>query len=288
MTTPVKTPSVGTQPTPEKAKAAEVKATPEELKKAFDSLPVEFKEAIAKINKDIQEHNKKVDSIKAAEATDPLLIKAEIFEQNPSNNKNVATLLAEYRKLEEQMENVRKDAYKVIDTDGLMPASVTPEKLTALKTDVTESTKELREVSSAFAKMEDAMPMFKGKLVKHFEEIKTRRGVAKQTSSSKGESGTKRPRFKKLTVNGVTQDDKGNTVWQKVDDEERYTFTFLSQYLKKQHAGITWGANDFTAAYMEGQDPDNLPETSEFTMTHTFTTKAGNAETVDYVIKTYR
>lgn len=263
--------------------------TPEELAKLFSALPSEFQKAINDLNDEINSHNSKVESIKASEAKDPKLIKAEIFEQNPANNKKLAQLRAQELKLQEQIEKIRTEAYKVIDDDGLMPKELTEEQIEKLKGEVTDSTKNLRESVGALLKFEEMMPMFKGKFTPHIAEIKTRRGAAK-TGSSTGKTGEgpKRLRFKKIEVNGVTQDDKGNTVSQQVNGEDKYTFTFASQYLKKQHKGINWTAKDLTDAYLQGLDENNLPEVHEFVLPHTYKDSTGNEHTVNYTVKAYR
>lgn len=271
------------------AKTDEVKPlTDEQLKEIFNSLPDAIKDALNKVNADIDAHNKKVDSLKASEAKDPKLIKAEIFEQNPGNNKKIARLLTEYRKFEEQMEKLRSEAYTIIDSDGLMPAELDEKQIESLKTEVKDSTKSLREQASAMLTFEEMLPMYKGKISPFINEIKTQRAAAKIGGTTTKGDGPKRIRFKKIEVNGVTQDDKGNTVWQKVGDEERYTFTFASQFLNKQHKGISWGSKDLTEAYMKGLDENNLPEVHEFVMPHKFKDVQGNEQTVNYTIKAYR
>lgn len=276
--------------TPATGSTEEVKApTAEELAEMFKALPGEFQTTLTDLNKLIAEHNAKVDSIKSSEAKDPKLIKAEIFEQNPSDNKKLSILRDKELKLQEQIEAIRKQAYEIIDTDGLMPQELNEEQLEKLKTEVTESTKELRERSNALLKFEEMMPMFAGKITPHIAEIKTRRGAAKTgTSSGAKGDGPKRLRFKKIEINGVTDDGKGNTVYQLVDGEPKYTFTFASQYLKKQHKGIKWAPKDLTDTFLEGKDEDNLPEVSEFVMPHVFKDEKGNEHTVNYTVKCYR
>lgn len=261
--------------------------TEAELKAMYDALPDMFKEAIDKVNAEIDSHNSKVASVLSAEAKDPKLIKAEIFEQNPGNNKKLATLRKEYLKLIEQAEKLVSDAYKVIETDGLMPKELTEAELEKIKAEVTESTKGLRDQVSALAKFEEMMPMLKGKVIPLVNEIKTRRGAAKAGTTKSGE-GPKRIRFKRIEVNGVTQDDKGNKVFGLVNGEEKYTFTFASAFLRKQHKGINWTANDLTDAYLKGLDENNLPEVKEFSLPYTFKDENGNDQTVSYTVKAYR
>lgn len=263
--------------------------TAEQKAKFFEELPSEFKEAITKVNSDIQTHNLKIDAIKASEAQDPKLIKAELFEQNPSNNQKIARLYAEYLKLIESAEKLKDQAYSIMDTEGLMPKDLSEAEINNLKTQVTDSTKDLRESVNALLKFEEMMPMFKDKISIHIAEIKTRRGAAKTGSATKASGeGPKRIRFKRIEVNGVTQDDKGNTIAQTVNGEEKYTFTFTAQYLKKQSKSINWTAKDLTDAYLKGLDENNLPDEHEFVMTHTFKDNNSNEQTVNYKIKAYR
>lgn len=275
-----------TAPTTE-VKSEEVKLSEADLKKMYDALPDMFKQAIDKVNGEIDEHNKKIDSVKAAEAKDPQLIKAEIFEQNPSNNRKVAKLLEEYNKLVDAAEKLRTQAYSVIETDGLMPKELTEAEIEKLKSEVTDSTKTLRDQVSALSQFEEMMPMLKGQILPLVNEIKTRRGAAKTGTTSKGE-GPKRIRFKRIEVNNVVEDDKGNKVYGVVSGEEKYTFTFASQFLRKQHKGINWSANDLTDAYLKGQDENNLPEVREFVMPYTYKNNEGNDVTVEYKVKCYR
>jgi hypothetical protein len=274
----------------DETKGQEVKApTPEELAKAFSELPNEFQQAIRDLNKDIDTHNSKVDSVKASEAKDPKLIKAEIYEQNPNNNKKLKALYDQEMKLQAQIEKLRAEAYKVIDDDGLMPQELTEEQIEKLKGEITESTKNLREGVSALLKFEEMMPIFAGKFSPHITEIKTRRGAAK-TSSSAGTTGeVMRPRFKKIEVNGVTEDTQGNKVYVLKDGEPKYTFTSVSAYLKKQHKGIKWTAKDLIHAYLGGKaSQDEVPEIHEFVMPHTYKDANGNEHTVNYTVKAYR
>lgn len=266
-------------------------ATPEltqaQKDEMFKTLPGEFQDAIAKLNTEISGHNSKVDSIKAADAQDPKLIKAEIFEQ--SDNKKLSRLYNEYLKVIAQAEAIKDQAYQVIDTDGLMPKDLSEAEVEKLKTDVTESTKDLRDQVGALLKFEEMMPAFKNRLAPHISEIKTRRGAAKTGPSGAGKGeGTKRLRFKKIEINDVTQDDRGNHVWQTVAGEEKYTFTFAAQYLKKQHKSIDWTANDLTKGYLSGVDENNLPDEHTFEMPFTFKDGNGNDQTVTYRVKAYR
>ncbi len=283
----------------ETAKAADVKAattvsetnksySEAEIKAMYDALPDMFKQAIDKVNSEIDAHNAKIDSVKAAEAKDPMLIKAEVFEQNPSNNKKIAAIYKEYLKLVEAAEKLKTQAYEVIETDGLMPKELTEAEIDKLKTEVTDSTKTLRDQVSALSQFEEMMPMLKGKILPLVKEIKTRRGTAKTGgSASKGE-GPKRIRFKRIEVNNVVEDAQGNKVYGVVNGEEKYTFTFASQFLRKQHKGINWSANDLTDAYLKGQDENNLPEVREFVMPYTYKNNEGHDVTVEYKVKCFR
>lgn len=269
------------------AKPEEVKAKTEaQIKAEFDALPEAFRDAISKINGEIAEHNKQVDAIKVADAQDPKLIKGEIFEQ--SDNKKIARLRTEYDKLVDQAEKLRSQAYTIIDTDGLMPKDLTEEELTKLKSSVTDSTKYLRDQVGTLVGFEEMMPQFKDKLTSHVDEIKTRRGAAKTTGTTNAGDGPPRLRFKKIEINDVTQDDKGNKVFGMKDGEEKYTFTFASMYLRKQSSGINWTAKDLADAYLTGLDKDNLPDEHTFVMPYTYKDANGNEQTVNYKIKGIR
>lgn len=260
----------------------------EDLRKLFDSLPGEFQETIANLNKAIDTHNANVIKVKRADEADPKLIKAEIFEQNPDNNEKLAVLRKQELKLIEQLEKIRTQAYEVIDKDGLMPKELTAEEVEKLKKDVTESTKSLRDQAQTLEKFEEMMPIFKGKLSIHLHEIKTRRGAAKTGSSSASQTGVKRPRFKKILVNGVdeeTIDGKTQTVWGEVNGDKKYTMTFLSQFLRKKSAVLNWTPKDLQDAYFgDKSDQSEIPDTHEFTMTHKFKDEQGNEKTVNFVI----
>ncbi|MFE1915010.1 hypothetical protein [Streptomyces anandii] len=272
------------------AETAQAAPSEADLKAMYDALPDMFKEAIDKINAAIDEHNKNVDKIKAAGTQDTNLIKAEIFEQNPGNNKKLAALRKEYDKLIEAQEKLISQAYKVIDDDGLMPENLTEEQVTKLKTEVTANAKSLKDQVSAMAQFEVMMPMLKGKVLPLVHEIKTQRGTAKTgtSSGSKGD-GPKRPRFKRIEINGVVADDKGNTVYGVVNGEEKFTFSLASAYLRKQHKGINWTANDLQSAYFgDKTDQSELPETHTFVMPYTYKADNGTEHTVTYEVKCVR
>lgn len=275
---------------PVEPKVEEVKTpTAEELKAMFDSLPDMFKTAVSDINKAIDAHNKNIAAIKKASATNPTVIKAEIFEQNPDNNEKLATLRKKELQLLTQVEAIRKQAYEIIDKDGLMPKDLTEEEVTKLKSEASESAKTLREQVSALTAMEAMMPPLKGKVTPLIHEIQTQRGTGlKSSSGGKTGDGPKRPRFKKIEVNGVTSDANGNTVYALSDGTEKYTFSLTSVYLRKQAKGITWTANDLQSKYYEGEDENNLPEVKEFVMPYTYKDENGNDHTVNYTIKAYR
>lgn len=267
----------------------EVKApTAEELKAMYDALPTEFKDTITKLNAEIDAHNSNVDKVKRSEQQDPKLIKAEIFEQNPDNNEKLARLRKEEEKHREAIERIRKQAYEIIDRDGLMPKDLTAEEVEKLKTEVTASTKNLRDQATTLEKFEEMMPMFKGKVTIHLHEIKTRRGAAKTGVQSSAQSGVKRPRFKKILVNGSDQDTingKTVTVWQEVNGEPKYTMTFLSQFLRKKSTVINWTAKDLQDAYFgDKSDQSEIPDTHTFVMTHTFRDEAGHEKSVNFEI----
>lgn len=254
----------------------------------FNSLPEELRKALSDFNAEVAEHNKKVEAIKAADSTDPKQIKAEIYEQNSGNNKKLARLREQELKHLEAIENLRKQAYEIIETDGLMPKDLSEEEVEKLKGETTDSLKSLKLKAETYKGMEEMLPMYKGKLLIHLDEIKTRRGTGGGTKSVASGDGPKRPRFKKIEVNGVTQDDKGNTVYGVVNGEEKYTISLLRDYLKKQHKGIKWTTKDLQDAYFEGQDADNMPEVHTFELPYTFKDEKGNEHTVTYTIKAYR
>jgi hypothetical protein len=263
--------------------------TAEELKVAYDSLPAEFKQTINDLNAAIKAHNANVNKVVASEATDPKLIKAEIFEQNPDNNTKLARLRVEELKHLEAAEKIRTQAYEVIEKDGLMPRELTEEEVTKLKASVTESTKNLRDQASTLAKFEDMMPMFKNKLVIHLEEIKTRRGTGKVGGAqSAAQTGVKRPRFKKILVNGSDQETingKTLTVWGEANGEQKYTMTFLSKFLKAKNPVLTWTAKDLQDAYFgDKSDQSEIEDERTFVMTHEFKDEAGNTKSVNYEI----
>lgn len=262
--------------------------TEDQKRELFESLPGDFKEAINNFNALADKHNGKQDSIKAAESQDPKLIKAEIYEQNTQNHKALGVIRKKELQLLEQIEKLRKEAYEIIDTDGLMPKDLTEDEVAKLKAEVAESGKELKDQANALAKFESMMPMFKGKLLIHLNEVKSRRGTGGAKSTASGE-GPKRPRFKKIEINGVTEDDKGNKVYGVTDSgEHKFTFGFASAYLKKQHKGIKWTTKDLQDAYYSGEDENNLPDVKEFVMPYTFKDESGNDHTVNYTLKCYR
>lgn len=259
--------------------------TAEDKEKALNELPDYLQQAVKELNEAIAEHNAKVDGIKAAESKDPKAIKAEIREQNPSGNKKIAVINDRINKLNEQIEKLIAEANKIIDEDGLMPKDLSEDEVAKLKTETATSNTALKAKTAAIVQMEEMMPMFKGKLLPLIDEIKTRRGTGGGAKASTGE--VKRPRFKRITVNDVTEDDKGNKVYT-VDDkgEPKFTFSGVVAYLKKQHKGIKVVAKDLTDAYFDGKDSqDELPDTVTFTVPYTFTSEGGNETTVNYEIK---
>ncbi|MFE1145212.1 hypothetical protein [Streptomyces rochei] len=272
--------AVETQATQSETLSAEAK------QEIFNGLPEYLQGAVKELNEAIKAHNASVESIKASEAKDPKLIRAEIREQNPSGNERIAKINDRITKLNEQIEKLVKEADKVIDEDGLMPKELNEEQVKKLKEDTAESLKQLKEKSAAIAQMEEMMPMFKGKLLILVDEIKTRRGTGGGgKSATTGE--VKRPRFKEITVNGVTEDDKGNKVYT-LDSEgkPKFTFTGAAAYLKKQHRAFKIVAKDLTDLYFGGKDSqDELPDTVTFTVPYTYKDEQGNEHTVNYEIK---
>lgn len=277
--------------TPAENVKSDAELTDAQKEEIFNSLPDELKQAITNHNDGVRKHNQAIESIKSAESQDPKQIKAEIYEQNNekggANNKKLARLLEEENKLRERIEQIRKQAYEIIDTDGLMPKDLSEEEVEKLKAETAESLKSLKAAAETYANMEGMLPMYKGKLVMHLEEIKTRRGTGTRSSSG-GTGTTRRPRFKKIEVNGVTQDDKGNTVYQMVDGNEKYTIGFLVDYLKKQHRAFKVTTKGIQDLYYAGEDENNLPDVKEFTIPYTYKNEAGNEHTVNYVVKAYR
>ncbi|HEY9259903.1 hypothetical protein [Chitinophaga sp.] len=266
--------------------ATETVLTDEQKTEIFNSLPAEFQQTVVEVNGEIDEHNKNVAKIISAEAKDPKLIKAEIFEQ--SKDKVISRLRSEELALLAQVEELRKQGYAHIEKSGLMPEELNEEQLAKLKSDVAESGKSIKDKVAAFIQIENMMPTFKGKISVLLAEVKNRRGVAK-TGGTSSQEGTKRPRFARITINDVTQDEKGNKVFGMVNGEEKYTFTFASQYLKKQHKGIKWSPKDLQDAYYASvPDADNVPEKHTFEMPYTFKDGAGNDQTIVFKIGTVK
>lgn len=280
--------------TTEPVKAADVKTdepkqpTEAELKAMFDALPEMFRDTITKLNAEIDQHNEKVASVQSAEQKNPTLIKAEIYEQNTKNNKKLAALRKQELELIRQQEELRKQAYEVIDTDGLMPKELTEEAIETLKGEITTGVKGLRDQVSALSTFEEMMPTLKGKVLPLIHDIKTRQGRGAKAGTTKSGDGPKRIRFKKIEVNGLTADANGNTVYGVVNNEEKYTFSLASAFLRKQHKGISWTANDLTEAYLKGQDENALPDEREFVMPYTYKDTNGNEQTVNFTIKCFR
>ncbi|MFF5977060.1 hypothetical protein ACFY7C_36770 [Streptomyces sp. NPDC012769] len=257
----------------------------DQKREILNSLSPEFQQAVKDLNADIDAHNKDVNSIISAEAKDPKLIKAEIFET--SKDKEVKRQYEEYLKLIQSAEELKNQAYDLIEKKGLMPKELSEAEIENLKKKTADNHKPLKDKVAAFIQMENMLPFLKGKLVPLINEIATRRGTATKGASSSQE-GAKRIRFKRILVNNVTEDENGNKVYGTVKGEEKYTFTFASQYLKKQHKGINWTAKDLTDAYLQGIDENNLPESHEFTMNYTFKDANGNDQTIPYTIRAER
>lgn len=275
----------------EDAKKDEPKPLTEaDLKAMYDNLPGDvFREAVDKINAEIEAHNRKVGTLKAQQTTDPNAIKAEIFEQNPNNNEKLAVLRKRELALQDQIEKIRKEAYAVIDAENLMPKSLTPEDVEKLKGEVAESAKSLRDQRTALEQMENMMPVLKGNFLPLVKAVETLRGTgtaAKSGGNKSSEGVIKRPRFKKIEINGVTKNEKGETVYGVVNGEEKYTFSLAAQYLRKMRKGINWTANDLQTEYYKHATDDT--EIHEFTMPYTYKDQNGNEVTLNYVIKTYK
>lgn len=271
----------------ENNKAEDVKElTDAQKKEMFASLPKDFQDTVTNLNKEIDAHNQGVASLQSADKKDANLIKAEVFEQ--TKDKDVKRLYDEYVKMLDAAEKLKTQAYGLIESKKLMPAELTPEAIEKLKTEVTESTKSLRAKISAIEEFEKMMPMIKGKVLPLLTEIKTRRGISSSAKSS-AQEGTRRLRFDRIEINDVIEDEKGNKVYSVVKGEPKFTFTFASQYLKKQHKGIDWSPKDLTDAYLASvPDADNLPLDHTFEMPFTYKNGAGTEETVIYRIKTKR
>lgn len=277
----------------ENATATENPSAPELSEEAkaqiFEALPTEIKEAIIAFNKLADKHNSMQASIKASESQNPTQIKAEIYEQNSGNNKKLEIIRKKELQLLKQIEEFRKEAYEIIDAEGLMPKDLKPEEVQKLKDEVAVSGKELKDQTTALTKLEDMVPaMFKDKITIHLNEVVSRRGTGGSKASANGE-GPKRPRFKRIEINDVIEDDKGNKVYGVTDSgEQKFTFGFAAAYLKKQHRAIKWTTKDLQDKYYAGEDENNLPEVKEFVMPYTFKDEAGNDHTVNYKLKCYR
>jgi hypothetical protein len=258
--------------------------TDEQKQNLWNGLPKDMQATITQLIEEANQHNANVTKLQSSEKKDPQLIKAEVFEQ--STNPKIARLRKEELKLMEQIEALRKQGYALIDSEGLMPAELTEDAIAQLKKDVAESQKDLKNKVGTLEAMEAFGAMFKG-LTQLVPEIKTRRGTSTKSSSSSGE--TRRPRFKRIEINGIVEDDKGNKVYGvDKDGNEKHTFTFASKYLRSMHKDITWQANDLADKYYEGEDENNLPAVKEFPMVHTYKDENGNDQTITFTVKAYR
>lgn len=283
--------------TENKVENQEAQLTEEELKKIFDSLSEEFKEAIRRYNDEVAQHNRNVETLRSALSgtKDPTLIKAEIFEQNNepngAHNKKLAVLRDNELKLLKQIEKIREEAYAIIEKEGLVRKEHTEEELTKLREGMAESVQELRSQAQALSKMENMMPNLKGKVTVHLHEIKTLRGRGVAKSSSTGGT-SKRPRFEKIEVNGGVDDKAGNTVYSVVKkkgvDTETFNFGTTSSFLRKQHPSIKVTTQELQNLYYAGEDENNLPKVKSFDFPHTFKDANGNEQTVIYKITCYR
>jgi len=256
--------------------------TKEDKAKLFKALPADhFRTAVKDVNGLIAEHNEAVDKIQRAEKKDTTSLKNEIFEQ--SDNPAIKRLHEEYLKLIESAEKLKDQAYAKIDELKLMPGEVSEEELANLKASYSESLKNVRAKVDAFKQMEEMMPGVS--LIPLVDEIKTRRGTGGGSASSSQE-GVKRPRFKRIVINNVEQDENGNTVYQEVKGEKKYTLTFAAAYLKKQHKGIKWTAKELNDAYFGAFEGDEQPAKLTFVMPYTYKTEDGHETTINYEIKT--
>lgn len=256
----------------------------EEIAKRIEALPEPLKSTMIALNKSIADHNANVVKLQAAEKSDTTVIKAEIFEQ--SKDPQLKAMYAEYVKMCEALEKLKDQAYAHIDKAGLMPKDLTEDEITKLKNETQESLKDIKAKSQSFATFEQMAPEYK--LSELISEVKTRRGQSSGTKATGKETGIRRPRFKLIEINNVTEDSAGNTVYGLNGEEKKFTFGFASQYLRKQHKGITWSSNDLQDKYYEGEDENNLPDVKTFDMTHSYKDDNGNEQTITYKVKAYR
>lgn len=275
------------QTAPADEKAAE--PTAEELKAEFATLPEVFRNAIDSVNDEINRHNANVRRVKASEAQNPNQLKHEIYEQ--TTNPKIKKLYEKELELREQIEKVRAQGYKLVESEGLMPKELSEDEIEKLKSSVSDGVKDLRSKVEAIIKFEEMAPAYKGKFAHHIVSIETRRGTAK--SGGNASTGQKRLRFKRITVNGDIADEKGNTVYQTVknasgEEVDKYTLGFLAKFLGRQANDIHWTQNELQDAYLKGLDEDNLPEEHEFVMTHNYKDAKGNEHSINFPIKAYR
>lgn len=260
--------------------------TPEEIAKRIDSLPDVLKDMLKNLNESIALHNGNVAKLTAAEKKDTAVIKADIFEQ--STDPKLAKIREEYVKLCESLEKLKDQAYAHIDKAGLMPKELSEEEVTKLKTGTAESLKDVKAKRDAIGMFEAMSPGLE--LSPLITEIKSRRGTAGGAKSSGTTGEIKRPRFKRIEINDAIEDSAGNKVYG-VDSngDPKFTFSFASAFLKKQHKGIAWTAKELQDAYYAGEsDSDNMPEVKEFPMVHTYTDQNGNDQTVTYKVKAFK
>lgn len=274
-----------TAPKPAESTPEPKALTSEEISKRIDALPDVLKTMLKNLNESIVVHNGNVAKLTAAEKKDTAVIKADIFEQ--SKDPKLAKIREEYIKACEVTEKLKDQAYEHIDKAGLMPKELSEEEVTKLKTSTAESLKDVKAKRDAIGMFEAMSPGLE--LSPLITEIKSRRGTT--GAKSAGTSGEiRRPRFKRIEINNLTEDNAGNKVYG-VDSngEPKWTFTFAAAYLKKQHKGISWTAKELQDTYYAGEsDPDNMPEVKEFPMTHEYKDQNGNDQTVVYKIKAYR
>lgn len=263
----------------------------EDMAKEFAALPSEFREAVETVNAEITKHNANVRRVKAAEAQNTNQLKHEIYTQ--TDNPKVKRLYEKEQELQAQIEKLRDQGYKLIESEGLMPKELTEDELNSLRKSVTDSVKDLRSKAEAVVTFEEIMPAYKGKIGKHLIAIETRRGSGKPSGTT-GATGQRRIRFKRITVNGDIKDEKGNTVYSTGKNqtsgemEDKYTLGFLTKFLNKQSSSLNLSQNEVQDAYLKGLDENNLPDEHEFVIPHTYKDGKGNEHTVNFTVKAYR
>lgn len=252
-------------------------------------LPDMFKDSVDALNRAIAEHNKNVTAVKSAMSgqKDVRALKSEIFEQRYKENKRLAVLRKEYDRLSEQLEKVVEQAYAVIDEAGLMPKALSPEEIEKLKKNIGSSGADLRKKIEALGTMEGMFNLPEGTITSRIDDIQTLRGVGvKAKSSGSGETGIKRPRFSLIEINGVTEDESGNTVYKEVDGKRKYTLSFAARYLNARHPSINVTSSQLQEKYFgDKTSQDELPDVHEFDFPVTYKDENGNDQTIVYHFK---